>query len=331
MGVFIIAEAGVNHNGDFELAKEMVLKAAAAGVDAVKFQTYIPEKVMSKYASKAEYQKETTGSDESQLDMVRKLFLSFDRFVELKKLCEDNGVIFMSTPFDLESLAFLGTLHMKYLKIPSGEITNLPLLIAAAKQQTPVILSTGMCDMDDVEYGRRILLENGCPEVILLHCNTQYPTPYGDANLKAMNSLRARFGGRVGYSDHTMGIECPIAAVALGAEFIEKHFTLDRTMEGPDQTSSIEPDELKAMVESIRHIEVALGTGEKVRSQSELRNMDIARKSIIAARDIKKGETFTEENLTVKRPGNGISPKKWFDVLGLTAKRDFMEDELIEL
>ncbi len=331
MAVYIIAEAGVNHNGSFELAKRMVEVAAKAGADAVKFQTFIPEKVMSRYAEKADYQKTNTGNDESQLDMVRKLFLPYEDFLKLREHCQSLGITFLSTPFDLESLEFLGSMKLPYIKIPSGEITNLPLLIAAGRQKTPVILSTGMCDMEDVRYGRQVLLDNGCPEVTLLHCNTQYPTPFEDANLLAMLALKKEFGGRVGYSDHTLGIEAPIAAAALGAEVIEKHFTLDKAMEGPDHVASLDPGELEAMVRAVRNIEKALGSGRKERSRSETPTMPIARKSIVAARDIKAGETFTEQNITVKRPGNGVSPKLWFQVLGTAAKRDFKEDELIEL
>ena len=332
MHTYIIAEAGVNHNGDLELAKRMVDAAADAKADAVKFQTFIPENVMSHFAEKAEYQKETTGADESQLDMIRKLYIPFEGFGDIKKYCDERGIAFMSTPFDIESLRFLNTLDMPYLKIPSGEITNLPLLIEAAKLGIPVILSTGMSNMDEIAFARKMLLDYGAPEVSLLHCNTTYPTLFKDANLRAMFDIKAHFpDARVGYSDHTLGICCPVAAVAMGAEIIEKHFTLSRDMEGPDQSASLEPDELKEMVESIRNIEVALGDGIKKPSQAELVNKDVARKSIIAARDIKAGETFTYENLTVKRPGSGISPIKWFDVIGQKAKRDFAYDELIEL
>ena len=332
MHTFIIAEAGVNHNGDIDLAKKMVDAAADAKADAVKFQTFIPENVMSQFAEKAEYQKETTGAEESQLDMVRKLYIPFEGFNEIRAYCDEKGIAFMSTPFDLESLAFLSTMSMPYLKIPSGEITNLPLLIEAAKLDIPVILSTGMSNIDEIAYARKMLLDYGAPEVSLLHCNTAYPTLFEDANLRAMTDIKNQFpDAKVGYSDHTLGICCPIAAVAMGAEIIEKHFTLDRNMDGPDQSASLEPDELKEMVAAIRNIEQALGDGIKKPSESELKNKDVARKSIVAARDIKKGETFTYENLTIKRPGSGISPIKWFDVIGLTAKRDFAYDELIEL
>lgn len=331
MSIFIIAEAGVNHNGDILLAKKLIDAAVEAEADAVKFQTFIPEKVISTFAEKAEYQKETTGGDESQLDMVRKLWLSYDSFVELDAYCKSKGIMFLSTPFDIPSLDFLMTLNIPYIKIPSGEITNYPLLMAAAKKKLPVIMSTGMSTLEEIAFAQKILLDNGTPEVALLHCNTEYPTPFEDANIKAMLAIKERFGGKVGYSDHTLGIEAPIAAAALGAEIIEKHFTLDRTMEGPDHSCSLEPSELKAMVSAIRNIEKALGSGEKAPSLSETKNMDIARKSIVAARNIKAGEVFSEENLDVKRPGNGISPIKWFDVIGKTASRDFVADELIEL
>ncbi len=331
MGVFIIAEAGVNHNGSIELAKKLIYAAADAKADAVKFQTFIPEKVISSGAKKADYQVASTGGGESQLDMVRKLYIPYDGFRELAAYCKERGILFLSTPFDLPSLDFLCSLGLPYIKIPSGEITNLPLLLAAARTKTPVILSTGMSELDEIRFARDTLLSHGCPGVALLHCNTEYPTPYADANIKAMLALRAAFGGVVGYSDHTLGIEAPIAAVALGAEIIEKHFTLDKTMPGPDHSCSLEPSELAAMVSAIRHVEAALGSGEKAPSASERKNKDIARKSIVAARDIKKGELFSESNLDVKRPGSGVSPICWFDVLGKAAKRDFAADELIEL
>lgn len=331
MSVFIIAEAGVNHNGSLDLAKKLVDAAAAAKADAVKFQTFIPEKVISVFAEKAEYQKTSTGAEESQLDMVRKLWLSYDSFRELADYCREKGIQFLSTPFDLPSLDFLLSLDMPVIKVPSGEITNLPLLLAVAKSGKPVILSTGMSELREVAFARDALLENGCPSVSLLHCNTEYPTPFEDANLRAMGALRAYFGGPVGYSDHTLGIEAPIAAVALDAEIIEKHFTLDRTMEGPDHACSLEPDELAAMVSAIRNVERALGSGVKAPSASERKNMAIARKSIVAARTIHAGERFDETNLDVKRPGDGVSPTRWFEVVGRTAKRDFAPDEKIEL
>lgn len=331
MGIYIIAEAGVNHNGSLELAKKLVDAAVEAKADAVKFQTFIPEKVMSVFAKKADYQVANTGGEESQLDMVRKLFIPYEGYVELAQYCKEKGITFLSTPFDLQSLAFLDTLDMPWLKVPSGEITNLPLLLAAARTHTPIIMSTGMSTMEEIDFARKVLLDDGCPEVVLLHCHTDYPTKFEDANLLAMNAIRARFGGRVGYSDHTLGIEAPIAAAALGAEIIEKHFTLDKNMDGPDHVASLDPAELKAMVTAIRNIEVALGSGEKVPTPAESKVKEIARKSLVAARDIKKGEAFSEENLEVKRPGNGIPPTEWFNVMGKTAPRDFSADELIEL
>lgn len=331
MSVFIIAEAGVNHNGDVNLAKQLIDEAVRAKVDAVKFQTFIPEKVISTYAKKADYQIEATGGDESQLDMIRKLWLPYESFEELASYCRNQGILFLSTPFDIPSLDFLMSLGMQTVKIPSGEITNLPLLLAVGKTRKPVIMSTGMSELDEIDYARKTLLDNGCPSVALLHCNTDYPTAFADANLRAMHAIKARFGGVVGYSDHTLGIEAPIAAVALGAEMIEKHFTLDKNMPGPDHSCSLEPNELCALVRAIRNIEQALGSGIKQPSASELKNKTVARKSIVAACGIKAGEPFTKQNLDVKRPGDGISPNRWFEVLGLSAKRDFTADEQIEL
>ncbi len=331
MSVFIIAEAGVNHNGSIELAKQLVDQAAKANADAVKFQTFIPENVISHLAEKADYQKTTTGGDETQLDMVRKLFLSFKEFEQLKEYCEQKGIQFLSTAFDLDSLDFLETLDIPIYKVPSGEITNLPLLLAVAALGKPVILSTGMSTVEEIKYAKDILEDNGSGDVTLLHCNTEYPTPFEDANLKAIIGIKKQFACTVGYSDHTLGIEAPIAAVALGAEVIEKHFTLDKTMEGPDHSCSLEPSELAAMVSAIRNIEKALGSSEKKPTVSELKNKQIARKSIVASCDIMKGEEFSKQNLTIKRPGNGISPTRWFDVIGQTAKKDFKYDELIEL
>ena len=331
--VIIIAEAGVNHNGSLELAKALVDEAKKAGADYVKFQTSTPEKVISVFAEQAEYQKANTGTQESQLDMVRKIMLSLEEFRPLKEYCDKVGIKFMSTPFDLDAIDFLATFEMDYMKIPSGEITNLPYLRKIAKLGMPVILSTGMSRIGEIEDALNILIDGGVKreDIILLHCNTEYPTPYEDVNLKAMLTLRDTFGVRVGYSDHTKGIEVPIAAVAMGAEVIEKHFTLDHNLPGPDHVASLEPDELKAMVDAIRHIEKAIGTGLKVVSNSEQKNIKIARKSIIAARDIKAGEFFSEDNLTVKRPGNGVSPMLWDSVIGKIAKRDFVYDEPIEI
>lgn len=329
--VRIIAEAGVNHNGSFELAKKMVDVAKEAGVDYVKFQTFRPEKLVSRFAEKAEYQKETTGNNETQLEMLQKLTLSDENFIELKQYCDLMGIGFISTPFDLESIDFLETFNMDFWKIPSGEVTNLPYLEAIAKTGRKVIMSTGMCDIDEIKAAVAVLEKNGTKEIELLHCNTQYPTPFEDVNLRAMLTIKNELNRVVGYSDHTLGIEVSISAVALGAEIIEKHFTLDKTMEGPDHRASLNPQELKAMVTAIRNIEKALGGVGKVVSPSETANKAVARKSIIAKADIKRGEILTANKLTVKRPGNGISPMKWHDVLGTIAIRDFKEDELIEV
>lgn len=331
--VIIIAEAGVNHNGSYELAIKMVDEAKRAGADYVKFQTAKPELVISTFAPKAEYQKETTGAAESQLEMCKAIHLPLTDYKPLKEYCDKVGIGFMSTPFDLVSIDVLEPLDMDYYKIPSGEITNLPYLRKIASKHRPVILSTGMCEVEEVEAALQVLEQGGVKrsDIIVLHCNTEYPTPMADVNLRAMDDLRRSLGVEVGYSDHTKGIEVPIAAVALGATVIEKHFTLDKTMEGPDHKASLEPNELKAMVDAIRNIEQALGDGHKHVSPSERKNMDIARKSIVAARDIRKGEVLTEENITTKRPGNGISPMRWDSVIGTTAIRDFGYDELIEI
>ena len=329
MGVFIIAEAGVNHNGSFELAYKLVDAAKIAGVDCIKFQTFKSKNLVSHTAKKAEYQKVTTG-DSSQQDMLKKLELSYDEFLALKDYCDQVGICFLSTPFDVDSIEFLNTINMPFWKIPSGEVTNLPYLLALAKTGKPVVMSTGMCEMEEIEAAIKVLRENGTKEIRLLHCNTEYPTPFEDVNLKAMQTMRDAFGLEVGYSDHTKGIEVPVAAVALGATVIEKHFTLDCDMEGPDHKASLEPDELAAMVKSIRHIELAIGSGDKIPSSSEKKNIAVARKSIVAKTSIKAGEAFTEENITVKRPGTGISPMRWFDVLGKVATRNYEEDELIE-
>ena len=331
--VIIIAEAGVNHNGDFEMAKQLVLAAKEAGADYVKFQTGAPERVISRFAEMANYQKNNTGTSESQLEMVRKIALNDNDFAPLKSYCDEIGIKFMSTPFDLVSIDVLRPLKMDFWKIPSGEITNFPYLRKIAQLGEPVIMSTGMSEIDEIENTIEVLCSNGLTknQITLLHCNTEYPTPMQDVNLKAMEQMRERFGVKVGYSDHTQGIEVPIAAVAMGADVIEKHFTLDRTLPGPDHKASLEPNELKAMVDAIRNIEQALGDGQKHVSESERKNITIARKSIVASKDIKQGEMLTEENLSVKRPGNGITPMRWDEVVGTYAKRDFKEDELIEL
>lgn len=330
MRTLIIAEAGVNHNGDIEIAKALIRAAKEAEADIVKFQTAKLDSLVSKEAKMAEYQKENTGKEESQKDMLSKLLLSFESFVELADYCKEVGIQFLSTPFDIESIYFLKE-FVTVWKVPSGEITNYPYLVEIAKTKMPVILSTGMSELFEIDAAMKVLKDNGCTEITLLHCNTQYPTPYEDVNLLAMNTLRERYGVPVGYSDHTKGIEVPVAAVALGAEVIEKHFTLDKKMEGPDHKASLEPYELKAMVNSIRNIEKALGSVEKKASLSETPNKVVARKSIVAKKNIVAGEIFSEENITTKRPGNGISPMRWNEVLGTKAIRDFVEDELIEL
>ena len=339
--IIIIAEAGVNHNGDLARAREMVYAAKEAGADYVKFQTAVPELVISSIADKADYQKNTTDAEESQLDMCRAIHLPLRDYIELKELCREVGIGFMSTPFDLVSIDFLADLGQDWFKVPSGEITNLPYLRRIAEKGIPVILSTGMSTPGEIETAIEIL--TGASErypseskltrddIIVLHCNTEYPTPMADVNLRAMLTLADRLGVKTGYSDHTVGIEVPIAAAALGACVIEKHFTLDKTLPGPDHKASLEPDELKAMVGAIRNIETALGSAEKGVSPSESKNMPIARKSIVAARDIKKGELLTEENITVKRPGNGISPMRWDEVIGTRAAADFPYDSLITL
>ena len=311
MPVTIIAEAGVNHNGDLETAKRMAYVAKECGADIVKYQTAVPELVVSRFAEKAEYQKQTTDAAESQLEMIRKLHFSFEGHRELKEYCDSLG--------------------MPLIKIPSGEITNLPYLEEIGKLHTPALLSTGMCNLSEITDALGILDDNGCPEVTILHCNTQYPTPYEDANLTAMLELFDQFGLPVGLSDHTPGWECDVAATVLGAQVIEKHFTLDKSWPGPDQKASLDPTEFKAMVQAVRHVEAALGDGHKHLTASEAPNKAIARKSIVAARPIKAGEVFTAENLLTKRPGDGISPMLWYTVLGQTAKRDFAEDEKIEL
>ena len=330
----IIAEAGVNHNGSLDLAKQLVDNAVDAGVDYIKFQTFKAEKLVTKSARQAEYQQRNIGSQEnSQFQMLKKLELSPEDHQILIDYCNKKGIKFFSTAFDFDSMDYLHSLKLDLWKIPSGEITNYPYLKKIASYHQPVILSTGMSTMEDIEACLKVLTDNGLTkdQITILHCNTEYPTPFEDVNLRAMQTIKERFGTQVGYSDHTRGIEVPIAAVSLGATVIEKHFTLDRNMPGPDHKASLEPDELKAMVSAIRNIEKALGSAEKKISDSERKNIAIARKSIVAATNIKKGEVLTEENITVKRPGTGISPMRWEEVLGTTAGRDFQEDELIVL
>lgn len=330
---FIIAEAGVNHNGSLEMAFQLIDAAVAAGADAVKFQTFKAEKVIAVNAPKAGYQKETAGSDESQLEMVKKLELDETAHTRLYQHCEHKGIQFLSTPFDLESIDLLNRLELEIFKIPSGEITNLPYLRKLGAFKKRLILSSGMADLGEIEDALDVLTEFGTTlgNITVLHCNTEYPTPLEDVNLRAMLTIRNAFPGiAVGYSDHTNGIEVPIAAVAMGATVIEKHFTLDRNLPGPDHRASLEPPELSAMISGIRNIEKALGTGSKKPSPSELKNKPISRKSIVAASAIKKGETFTEMNITVKRPGTGISPMRWNEIIGRKAAKLYQRDEPIE-
>lgn len=330
----IIAEAGVNHNGSLDLAKKLVDVAAEAGADYVKFQTFKANKIASKQAQKADYQQKTTDNSESQLEMLKRLELNEEAHLELIKYCKQKNIAFLSTAFDFESIDLLKKLNINLGKIPSGELTNLPYLRKMAQNFDKIIISTGMGDIDEVRDAVNSLIKAGAKKesLTVLHCNTEYPTPFKDVNLKAMLTIEKELGIKIGYSDHTLGIEVPIAAVALGATVIEKHFTLDRTLEGPDHKASLEPSELKAMVSAIRNIELAMsGSGEKIRSESESKNINIARKSIVAAKNILAGEVFTEENLTVKRPGNGISPMKWDEVIGKKAIKNFSEDDLIEI
>lgn len=326
----IIAEAGVNHNGSLERAKKLVEVAKECGADIIKFQTAKLDSLVSKTAKMADYQKANTGVVESQKEMLRKLLLSFEDFVEIADYCKEVGIQFLSTPFDIESVKFLNTMQDIW-KVPSGEITNYPYLVEIAETKKEVILSTGMATLDEISDAVRVLKENGTPDITILHCTTEYPAPIAEVNLKAMGMLKEKFGYPVGYSDHTQGIEIDLAAAALGATVIEKHFTLDKNLPGPDHKASLEPAELKAMVEGIRKIELALGVPEKQPSQIELKNRAVARKSIVAAKNIKKGEVLTEANITTKRPGNGLSPMKWLDVIGTKAVRNFEEDELIEI
>lgn len=323
---FIIAEAGVNHNGSLDLAKQLVDVAKNCGCDAVKFQTFIAKNVVSKFAKKAEYQISNTKNDESQLEMIKKLELSFADFIYLKKYCDHKEILFLSTPFDHESIDFLASLQMPIFKIPSGEITNLPYLRKINSLKTKVILSTGMANLEEISNALQVLKDS---DVAILHANTQYPTPVEDVNLLALQTLREKFNVDIGYSDHTNGIEISIGAVAMGAKIIEKHFTLDKNMSGPDHIASLDPNELEAMVLAIRNIEKAFGDGIKKPSKSEIGNMAIARKSIVAKTKIMKGDIFSETNITTKRPGSGISPMKWDEIIGSTALKNYEEDELI--
>lgn len=329
---FIIAEAGDNHNGNIEMAFKLVDAAKQAGADAVKFQTFITENVISVNAKMAVYQQKNVGKTESQFDMVKKLELSFDQFLQIKKYCEKIGIMFFTTPFDIESLHFITSeLKVRIIKIPSGEITNYPFLVECAKTNLPIIMSTGMCDFSEIDDCLKVLKENNAAEICILHCTTEYPAPLNSVNLKAMMAIKEKYNCKVGYSDHTEGIEVPQLAVAMGAEIIEKHFTLDKNLPGPDHKASLEPNELKAMVEAIRKVEIILGDGTKQPQESEIKNIPIARKSIVAKRDIARDEILTIENITTKRPGDGISPMKWNEVLGKPAIQNFKKDELIEL
>lgn len=328
-GVFVIAEAGVNHNGNIYLAKQLIDAASEAGADAVKFQTFQADKLVCKAAKKADYQTKTTNSEETQYEMIQKLELTHHMHRELIEYCEKKKIMFLSSPFDIESIKFLAKLGVQIFKVPSGEITDLPYLREIAKLRKKVFISTGMSNLNEVKEAVSVLKHNGTDDITLLQCNTQYPTPMPDVNLLAMVEMGKQTGLAVGYSDHTQGIEIPIAAVALGAKVIEKHFTLDKNMEGPDHKASLEPYELKQMVAGIRKIELALGNGIKQLSESEKANVEVARKSIVASTQIKKGELFTEANITTKRPGNGISPMRWDEILGTMAGRDYEMDELI--
>ncbi|EPS9486302.1 N-acetylneuraminate synthase [Campylobacter upsaliensis] len=327
--VLIIAEAGVNHNGDINLAKKLIEQAAKAGADVVKFQTFKANSCVSVSAKKAKYQLETTAKEENQLEMIEKFELSYESHFELMKHCKKHGIAFLSTPFDLESVEFLRGLDLPYFKIPSGEITNLPYLKAVAKCKKKVLLSTGMANLGEIEAALEILRKNGTRNITLLHCNTEYPTPFEDVNLNALKTLKEAFKLEVGYSDHTEGIVASLGAVALGAVVIEKHFTLDKTMEGPDHRASLEFEELKALCKGIRELEKALGSGIKKASKSEAKNKIIARKSLVAKREIQKGEKFSEQNLTTKRPGSGISAMRYEEYLGKRALKTYKKDELI--
>lgn len=329
--VFVIAEAGVNHNGSVKTAKKLVDVAVSAGADAVKFQTFKAERLVCRDAKKAEYQLETTDKAETQFAMLKRLELTLEMHQELLEYCKGKKIMFLSTPFDIESAKMLVNMGVPIIKIPSGEITNFPYLREIAKYRRKVILSTGMSDLEEVQSAIEVLKENGTEDIILLHCNTQYPTPLADVNLLAMVTMGKKLGLPVGYSDHTQGIEVPLAAVALGACVIEKHFTLDKEMEGPDHKASLDPCELQNMVDGIRKVEQMLGSGIKQVSQSEKDNLLIVRKSIVAARPIRKGEMFTEENITVKRPGTGINPMRWNEVLGMAASQDYEADEMINI
>jgi len=331
MSVFIIAEAGVNHNGSLDLAKKLIDVACSAGADAVKFQTFKATNLATKGSQKAIYQKETTSNKETQFEMLKKLELNKKKHKELISYCIDKKIIFLSSPFDLESIDLLNDLGLKIFKIPSGEITNLPYLKHIGRLNKKIFLSTGMSNMDEIKDALNILVHSGTKKskITILHANTEYPTPMKDVNLRAMLSIGEELNIKFGYSDHTLGIEIDIAAVAMGATCIEKHFTLDKNMEGPDHKASLEPDQLKKMVKAIRNIELALGDGVKKPSKSELPNVKIVRKSIVAKTTIKKGDILNSSNLTIKRPGAGISPMQWDKIMNTKATKNYKEDELI--
>ena len=328
----IIAEAGVNHNGSIETAKQLIDVAIAASADFVKFQTFKAKTLVTQSADKADYQKNLTDKGESQFEMIKKLELDREAHEELIHYCEQKEISFLSTAFDHDSIDLLAELNIPLNKIPSGEITNLPYLRHIGRMSKPIVMSTGMATLKEVLAALNVLVESGAErnQITILHCNTEYPTPFEDVNLKAMLTIRDELGVAVGYSDHTLGIEIPVAAVALGATVIEKHFTLDRTMPGPDHASSLEPDELKLMIQAIRNIERAMGDGVKKPSPSEIKNISIARRSIVAKKTIKKGESFSEDNLAVKRPGTGISPMGWDAYIGKSADREYQMDDLIQ-
>lgn len=331
MSVFIIAEAGVNHNGSIFIAKKLIDIAVDAGADAVKFQTFKAENIVTKNAPKVDYQKQTTRKEESQYEMIRKLELDFGSHRTLISYCDQKDIVFLSTPFDLDSIKLLNDLGLDIFKIPSGEITNLPYLRAIGKLNKKIIMSTGMANLEEVKTAYKVLIDSGTIplNITILHANSEYPTQYEDVNLRAMQTIAYELNVKVGYSDHTLGIEIPIAAVAMGAVVIEKHFTLNRNMQGPDHKASLEPDELKKMVSAIRNIERALGSGLKEPSQSEQKNILTARKSIVASKEILKGELFSEDNITTKRPGIGISPMNWNEIIGKKAKKNYLNDELL--
>lgn len=331
--IIIIAEAGVNHNGSIDNAKKMIDIADSSGADYVKFQTFNTESLLTKNAEKAQYQKDTTGKNEKQFDMIKKLELDKKSHYELDKYCHKKNVKFLSSAFDIESIDFLHQMKMPFFKIPSGEMNNLPYLKHIASKKTPIVMSTGMSTMREIENSSQVLFDEGInkEDLTILHCNTEYPTPMLDVNLKSMLSIKNKIGVNVGYSDHTQGIEVAIAAAALGASIIEKHFTINRNMDGPDHAASLEPNELKKMIVSIRNIEKALGSKIKKPTESEKKNITVIRKSIVAKKDIKIGETFSKKNLDVKRPASGLSPMLWDSIIGKKSKYNFKEDEQIKI